>query len=169
MIVAMQSFDPSTFVFSLADEASTQALGAALAPCLAGGLSVHLLGDLGAGKTTFTRGLLRALGVRGALRSPSYALVEPYALAQLGGASLHHFDFYRLEHTPLAWKEAGFAEAFEPPHAAIVEWPQYARGLPAPALTVQLTHTLETRLAQCTVAQGAFTASISAALQAFTP
>ncbi len=161
----MQVLAHSTFEFSLPDDVATQALGAALASCIAGGFTLHLQGDLGAGKTTLTRGLLRALGVRGALRSPSYALVEPYELALLEGGSLHHFDFYRLEHTPLAWKDAGFAEAFEAPHAAIVEWPQYARGLPPPALTVQLLHDGESRHARCTVGKTAFEARVHAALQ----
>lgn len=146
-----------------------QALGAALAPCIASGLSIHLHGDLGAGKTTLTRGLLRAAGVTGTLRSPSYALLEPYDLAVLQGGHLHHFDFYRLEHTPLAWKDAGFAEAFEPPHAAIVEWPQYAQGLPEPALTVHLSHLDDARQVRCEVSQGIFSAPLIAALTRFKP
>ncbi len=101
---------------------------------------MHLRGDLGTGKTTLTRALLRALGVTGTLRSPSYALLEPYEVAQLPGGVLHHFDFYRLEDNPLAWKDAGFEAAFEAPHAAIVEWPQYAKGLPPPHLLVELAH-----------------------------
>jgi tRNA threonylcarbamoyladenosine biosynthesis protein TsaE len=132
----------------LADEAATQALGQALAPCVQAGFVMHLQGDLGAGKTTLTRALLRALGVQGTLRSPSYALLEPYELPQLNGGTLHHFDFYRLEGTPLAWKDAGFDAAFEAPHAAIVEWPQYALGLPEPHVYITLCHEGEAREAR---------------------
>jgi N-acetylmuramoyl-L-alanine amidase len=132
----------------LPDEAATQALGKALSPCVQAGFVMHMLGDLGAGKTTLTRALLRALGVTGTLRSPSYALLEPYELPQLDGGILHHFDFYRLEGTPLAWKDAGFEAAFEAPHAAIVEWPQYAHGLPLPDIQIQLLHDGNQRVAQ---------------------
>jgi tRNA threonylcarbamoyladenosine biosynthesis protein TsaE len=139
----------------LADEAATQALGAALAPFVQGGFVMHLCGDLGAGKTTLTRALLRALGITGTLRSPSYALLEPYELphiAAMGGGTLHHFDFYRLEGDPLAWRGAGFEAAFEAPHAAIVEWPQYAQGLPAPSIRIDLQHCGEQRVALITAA-----------------
>jgi tRNA threonylcarbamoyladenosine biosynthesis protein TsaE len=136
---------------ALPDEAATRALGAAFAPCIQAGFVMHLQGDLGAGKTTLTRALLRALGVTGTLRSPSYALLEPYELAQLGGATLHHFDFYRLEDTPSAWLDAGFQVAFEAPHAAIVEWPQHALGLPPATVLVQLLHQGDARLAQITL------------------
>jgi tRNA threonylcarbamoyladenosine biosynthesis protein TsaE len=159
----------TVFEFHLINDAHTQALGAVLAPCIAGGLNIHLHGDLGAGKTTLTRGMLRAAGVTGALRSPSYALLEPYELAVLPGGYLHHFDFYRLEHTPQAWKDAGFAEAFESPHAAIVEWPQYAQGLLEPALTVRLSHLDDARQVRCEVAQGIFSAPLIAALTGFKP
>jgi tRNA threonylcarbamoyladenosine biosynthesis protein TsaE len=131
----------------LPDEAATQALGKALSPCVQAGFVMHLLGDLGAGKTTLTRALLRDLGVTGTLRSPSYALLEPYELPVLDGGILHHFDFYRLEDTPLAWKDAGFEAAFEAPHAAIIEWPQYAQGLPLPNLQVHLQHHDQARVA----------------------
>jgi tRNA threonylcarbamoyladenosine biosynthesis protein TsaE len=138
---------------ALADEAATQALGASLAPCVQAGWMMTLQGDLGAGKTTLTRALLRALGVKGTLRSPSYALLEPYDLAQLNGGTLHHFDFYRLEDNHLAWKDAGFQAAFEAPHAAIVEWPQYALNLPQANVQVFLVHQGEARLATITLAQ----------------
>jgi tRNA threonylcarbamoyladenosine biosynthesis protein TsaE len=88
------------------------------------------------------------LGVTGTLRSPSYALLEPYELAQLGDGVLHHFDFYRLEETPLAWKDAGFEAAFEAPHAAIIEWPQHAQGLPLPDIRIHLLHDDLARIAQ---------------------
>ncbi len=130
-----------TYTLALPNEAATQALGAVLAPCVKQGFVMHLQGDLGAGKTTLTRALLRALGVMGTLRSPTFALLEPYELPQLEGCTLHHFDFYRMEDDPLAWRGAGFEVAFEAPHAAIVEWPHYAQGLPAPQVHVDLQHT----------------------------
>lgn len=140
-----------TYTLALADEAATQALGAAIAPCVKQGFVMHLQGDLGAGKTTLTRALLRALGVMGTLRSPTFALLEPYELPQLDGGTLHHFDFYRMEDDPLAWRGAGFEAAFEAPHAAIVEWPQYAQGLPAPNVHVDLQHAALSRVAQLSI------------------
>jgi tRNA threonylcarbamoyladenosine biosynthesis protein TsaE len=128
------------YTLALPDEAATQALGATFAPCIQQGFVMHLHGDLGAGKTTLTRALLRALGVTGTLRSPTFALLEPYEMAQLESGTLHHFDFYRMENDPLAWRDAGFEVAFETPHAAIVEWPQYAQGLPTPQVRVDLQH-----------------------------
>jgi tRNA threonylcarbamoyladenosine biosynthesis protein TsaE len=139
-----------TYTLALPDEAATQAMGAALAPCVKSGFVMHLQGDLGAGKTTLTRALLRALGVTGTLRSPTFALLEPYELPQLDsmqGGTLHHFDFYRMEDDPLAWRGAGFEVAFEAPHAAIVEWPQYTQGLPMPQVHVNLQHAGDSRIA----------------------
>jgi tRNA threonylcarbamoyladenosine biosynthesis protein TsaE len=136
-------YPPPSFTLALLDEAATQRLGARLASYMKSGFILYLQGDLGAGKTTLTRALLRTLGITGTLRSPSYALLEPYEFAldsPLQGGTLHHFDFYRLENTPLAWKEVGFETAFEAPHAAIVEWPQYAVGLPTPTLHINLEY-----------------------------
>ncbi len=138
---------PTVFTCPLACEADTQSLGAAIAPSICAGFVLHLQGDLGAGKTTLTRALMRALGVTGTLRSPTFAVLEPYALPQLNGGTLHHFDFYRMDQTPLAWRDAGFEEAFEAPHAAIVEWPEYAHGLPSPSVHIELQHQGEQRLA----------------------
>lgn len=142
MIAAMHLYS-----LDLPNETATQAFGVALATLIEPGFVLHLKGDLGAGKTTLTRALLRSLGVSGTLRSPSYALLEPYELPQLGGATLHHFDFYRLEDTPFAWKDAGFQAAFEAPNAAIVEWPEHAQGLSLPNLHVELTYDGNARIA----------------------
>src|SRR5476651_2294590 len=92
----------------LPGEAATLALGAALAAQARPGRVLHLSGELGAGKTTLVRGLLRALGHAGRVKSPTYALVELYAIS---GLSLYHFDFYRFS-DPNEWLSSGFREAF---------------------------------------------------------
>jgi tRNA threonylcarbamoyladenosine biosynthesis protein TsaE len=95
---------------------------------------VELRGDLGAGKTTFTRYLLQALGVTGRIKSPTYAIVETYLGSQteygLAGSSLDisHFDFYRFN-DPEEWEEAGFRDIFAAPGLKIVEWADKAHPL----------------------------------------
>jgi len=119
----------------LPDEAATLALGAALARGIAPGRVLHLRGELGAGKTTLARGLLRALGVEGRVKSPTYALVELYTLSSL---NLYHFDFYRFTDES-EWLNAGFRDYFSPDSACIVEWPERAGArLPPPDLSVAL-------------------------------
>jgi tRNA threonylcarbamoyladenosine biosynthesis protein TsaE len=113
----------------LPDEDSTLALGAALAPCLAPGMIVYLRGELGAGKTTLVRGVLRGLGYAGRVKSPTYTLVELYAVSRL---DLHHFDFYRF-HDPREWIDAGFRETFNGRNLSLIEWPEKAGGLLPPA------------------------------------
>ena len=113
---------------ALPGEAATLALGAALAPQARSGSVLHLSGELGAGKTTLVRGLLRALGHAGKVKSPTYTLVELYAVA---GLSLYHFDFYRFS-DPNEWLSSGFREAFNPETLCIVEWPERAAGLLSP-------------------------------------
>lgn len=113
----------------LPDEAATIAMGAALASALEPGLSIHLRGDLGAGKTTLVRGVLRGLGYRGPVKSPTYALVELYEVSRL---VLHHFDFYRF-HDPREWIDAGFRESFNGSTVSLIEWPEKAGGLLPPA------------------------------------
>lgn len=114
---------------ALPDENATLALGAALAPHLAPGMLVTLRGELGAGKTTLVRGLLRALGHAGRVKSPTYALVEVYEVSRL---NFYHFDFYRF-HDPSEWIEAGFRDIFNGRNACLVEWPERARGQLPPA------------------------------------
>lgn len=110
---------------SLVDEAATLALGACLGHALQPGLYIALHGDLGAGKTTLVRGLLRGLGHAGRVKSPTYNLVEPYALA---GFDLYHFDLYRFS-DPEEWDAAGFRDYFNPASVCLVEWPEKAAGL----------------------------------------
>lgn len=105
---------------NLPDAAATEALGAALAAGIAPGRVLHLRGDLGAGKTTVVRGVLRALGHEGTVKSPTYTLVEPYDLSRL---HLYHFDFYRLKNAA-EWESSGFREYFGPQAACLVEWPE---------------------------------------------
>jgi tRNA threonylcarbamoyladenosine biosynthesis protein TsaE len=124
----------------LHDEAGTLALGASLARALAPGLTIHLHGDLGAGKTTLTRALLHAAGHAGHVRSPTYTLAEPYNI-QLGGQAVEiiHFDLYRLA-SPEEFLDAGFREHFREDTICIVEWPEKAEGvLPAPDIKVLLS------------------------------
>ena len=114
---------------TLPDEAATLALGAALAPAIEPGLVAYLEGELGAGKTTVIRGVLRALGWQGPVKSPTYALVEVYAVSRL---DLHHFDFYRFR-DPREWIDAGFRESFNGLTVSLIEWPERAAGLLPPA------------------------------------
>ncbi len=119
----------------LADEAATGAFGAELASVLVSGLVVTLSGDLGAGKTALVRAVLRALGHAGKVKSPTYALVEIYAISSL---YLYHFDFYRFN-DPDEWHEAGFREYFNPHSVCFVEWPEKAGGLlPAADIAIRL-------------------------------
>ena len=103
-------------------------------------LTLH--GDLGAGKTTFVRHLLRALGVSGRIKSPTYAVVEPHRAppgpAWPQGLAVSHFDFYRFG-DPREWEDAGFRELFADPGLKLVEWPEKAGSLmPAPDLSIEL-------------------------------
>jgi tRNA threonylcarbamoyladenosine biosynthesis protein TsaE len=119
----------------LPDEAATLRLGAALAVGLGPGRTLFLSGDLGAGKTTLVRGLLRALGHAGRVKSPSYPLVELYVVSSL---HLYHFDFYRFKNEA-EWQDSGFREYFNAQSACIVEWPERAGGLlPSPTLAIRL-------------------------------
>ena len=113
----------------LPDEAATLALGARFAPVLEPGLTIYLRGELGAGKTTLVRGILRALGHPGPVKSPTYALVELYDVSRL---HLHHFDFYRFN-DPREWIDAGFRESFNGRTVSLIEWPERAAGSLPPA------------------------------------
>ena len=120
----------SPLIRGLRDEAETVALGGALADTLLGledeiarsGVGIGLRGDLGAGKTTLVRALLRRAGVTGSVKSPTFSLLELYDVSRL---HFHHFDFYRLK-TPQEFVDGGFSEWFGPRSVCLVEWPERA-------------------------------------------
>ena len=126
------------------DENDTQRCAAALAG--QAGLRncfIALQGELGAGKTSFTRHLLRSLGVQGRIKSPTYAVVEPYSLLPDGehpnALDIWHFDFYRFN-DPREWEDAGFRELFASAGLKIAEWPEKAAAfLPAADLDIHIS------------------------------
>jgi tRNA threonylcarbamoyladenosine biosynthesis protein TsaE len=119
----------------LPDEAATQELGRELSYCLAPGMTVHFIGDLGAGKTTLVRAILHALGYVGRVKSPTYTLVESYVASHL---YLYHFDFYRFL-DPQEWIEAGLRDYFNALSVCLVEWPEKAGDLlPTPEISIHL-------------------------------
>ena len=132
--------DPvSTLTLHLPDAAATERAGANIAPILRGGMVITLQGDLGTGKTTLARGLLRARGVAGPIKSPTYALVEHYPVSSL---YFYHFDFYRFVN-PNEWDSAGMSDYFRDDAVCIVEWPErVASRLPAPDLALSLSHSV---------------------------
>ncbi|MFO6421319.1 tRNA (adenosine(37)-N6)-threonylcarbamoyltransferase complex ATPase subunit type 1 TsaE [Hylemonella sp. W303a] len=135
----------------LRDEAATQALASTLAQAYAAlpasslatrGAIIELHGNLGAGKTTFVRHLLRALGVTGRIKSPTYAVVEPHeapATATQPALPIWHFDFYRFK-DPNEWEDAGLRDLYASPGLKLAEWPEQAGGLlPPPDLEIALS------------------------------
>lgn len=124
------------------NEADTEAFAQQLAarPEIANAF-ISLHGDLGAGKTTLVRHLLRALGVQGRIKSPTYAVVEPH---EAGALAIWHFDFYRFS-DPREWEDAGFRELFANPGLKLAEWPEKAAGLLPPAdLAIHIEATNDT-------------------------
>ncbi len=119
----------------LSDEAATVAYGEALARRLAPGALVFLHGDLGAGKTTLVRGILRGLGHEGSVKSPTYTLLEPY---EFPSCLVYHFDFYRIADSQ-ELDFIGIDELVDSPALKLVEWPERAADrLPAPDLVVRM-------------------------------
>ena len=120
------------------DEAATAAFATQLAAALTRAslnACIALHGDLGAGKTTFVRHLLRALGVEGRIKSPTYAVVEPYTV---NAGEVWHFDFYRFS-DPREWEDAGFRDIFASAGLKLCEWPQNAAGvMPTPDLELDI-------------------------------
>jgi tRNA threonylcarbamoyladenosine biosynthesis protein TsaE len=121
----------------LQDEHATERFGALLAKSLGSqGVIIFLEGDLGTGKTTLSRGLIRALGHQGAVKSPTYTLVEPYEDFDF---PLYHFDLYRLS-DPEEVDFLGVDEYFQAPAVCLIEWPQRGAGhLPTADLQLRLS------------------------------
>ncbi|MDO4897308.1 MAG: tRNA (adenosine(37)-N6)-threonylcarbamoyltransferase complex ATPase subunit type 1 TsaE [Moraxella sp.] len=126
----------------LHNETDTKRLATALADANPVG-SLWLSGDLGVGKTTFTRYLLRALGHTGAVKSPTYTLVEPY---NINGKPVYHADLYRLN-DPEELDFIGFFEYFDEPNSlVIIEWASRAeRMLPKPDMMINITRQADER------------------------
>ena len=124
-------------LITLSDEAATLACGARFASILVPGLNIYLHGDLGAGKTTFVRGVLHGLGHVGKVKSPTYTLVESYSFTNF---NVYHFDLYRFIDEE-EWDAAGFREYFNPQSICMIEWPEKAEQLlPEPDIHVRLSH-----------------------------
>lgn len=127
----------------LKNEQDTATLARQLAAALPDGI-VFLIGDLGAGKTTLTRYWLQALGHQGAVKSPTYTLVEPYQLAE---RNVYHFDLYRLQ-DPYELELMGFRDyVSEANRLMLIEWPSKGEGmLPVADLVIELKHAQAERI-----------------------
>jgi tRNA threonylcarbamoyladenosine biosynthesis protein TsaE len=132
----------NTFSLHLADEAQTVAMGTRLSQLIKEGAVLFLHGDLGAGKTTLTRGIVQGLGHTGKVKSPTYTLVEPY---ELNDVSIYHFDLYRLG-DPEELEYMGIRDYFSPQAVCVIEWPEKGFGfIPTPDLNVEMSYQGEQR------------------------
>lgn len=123
--------------YDLKSESETFRLAESMAIHIRPGMNLYLKGELGAGKTTFVRGLLRGLGYQDKVKSPTYTLVEPYNLKKF---PIYHFDLYRFK-DEYEWDDAGFREYFNKASICLVEWPEKAGHiLPEPDISIELSH-----------------------------
>jgi tRNA threonylcarbamoyladenosine biosynthesis protein TsaE len=157
---------------SLPDAAATAAFGRALGHALQRhlddvrrhGLHVNLSGDLGTGKTALVRAVLRALGVSGPVKSPTFALLEPYSVSSL---DFHHFDFYRFA-DPSEFGSSGFRDHFGPGRICAIEWPERAGPrLPSADLSIALSVDGDGRTASIAAASQLGEACLTSALEEF--
>lgn len=134
---AVGTLDADRFASGEIDEPDLAALAARLAPAARAGGLIHLAGDLGAGKTTFARALLQALGVGERIKSPTYSLIESYRIGEL---DLHHLDLYRIADAgELEW--LGLDDLWSRRALVLIEWPERGSGhLPTPDLLLELRH-----------------------------
>jgi tRNA threonylcarbamoyladenosine biosynthesis protein TsaE len=132
--------ESTTLDLNAPDADATLRLGAHIARALdtasAAPLVIGLTGELGAGKTTLVRGILRALGVAGTVRSPTFTLLESYSVASL---EISHLDLYRVQ-SPLEIEALGIRELLEPARVFLIEWPEHGVGaIPVPDLDIELS------------------------------
>lgn len=139
-----------TLEISLPDTAHTEQLGRELARLGPAPAVIYLSGELGAGKTTFSRGFIQACGHAGAVKSPTYTLIEPY---DLPGGKVFHLDLYRLN-DPAELEFLGLPDLIAQGGVCLIEWPERGgQELPLPDLTIVLKHANGARRASLTAHQ----------------
>lgn len=155
---------PDADATSLFGQALAHAVQRHIDPITQHGLQLNLSGDLGAGKTSLVRALLRALGVSGPVKSPTFALLEPYSVSSL---DFYHFDFYRFA-DPAEFGSSGFRELFGPGRICAIEWPERAGPrLPTADLSIALCMDGEGRRASLTAASELGHACLTSAIEEF--
>lgn len=140
--------DLARAVATLVLQTMPEAVKTATSPAIAhdgssNGMTIYLQGNLGSGKTAFVRAFLQQCGVKGRIKSPSYALLESYKVSSL---YFYHIDFYRFN-DPRECEDAGFRDLFRPNAVVLIEWPEKAAGqLPSPDLHISLQYEGEGRI-----------------------